>query len=57
MTPEWLITDRNTLRLTPPNILLTNYKMLDYLLVRLKDFPVWQDNLPETLNLLRGQQI
>lgn len=57
MTPEWLIIDRNTLRLTPPNILLTNSKMLDYLLVRPKDFPVRQDNLPETLNLLRDQQI
>ena len=52
MTPEWLITDRNTLRLTPPDILLTNYKMLDYLLVRPKDYPIWQDNLAETLKYL-----
>ena len=31
------ITDRDTLRLSPPDILLTNYKMLDYLLIRPRD--------------------
>ena len=32
MTPESVITDRDTLRKNPPDILLTNYKMLDYLM-------------------------
>lgn len=52
MTDEWVITDRNTLRLTPPDILLTNYKMLDYLLVRPKDYPIWAENSPDTLKYL-----
>ena len=33
MTPQEVITDRDTLRGEPPDILLTNYKMLDYLLM------------------------
>ncbi|MCB0288743.1 MAG: DEAD/DEAH box helicase [Calditrichaeota bacterium] len=52
MLPEQLITDKNTLRLAPPDILLTNYKMLDYLLIRPADLPLWQQNRPETLRYL-----
>ena len=52
MTDEWVITDRDTLRLTPPDILLTNYKMLDYLLIRPKDYPIWQENAADTLKYL-----
>ena len=37
MTATSVITDRETLRKDPPDILLTNYKMLDYLLIRPKD--------------------
>ena len=33
MTADSVITDRNSLRKAPPDILLTNYKMLDYLLI------------------------
>jgi DEAD/DEAH box helicase domain-containing protein len=40
MGRENIITDRETLRLSPPDILLTNYKMLDYLLIRPRDFPL-----------------
>ena len=40
---------KDTQRLNPPDILLTNYKMPDYLLVRLKDAPLWKYNGPETL--------
>ena len=36
-TPQSVITDRETLRKHPPDILLTNYKMLDYLMLRPKD--------------------
>ncbi|MFC8449171.1 DEAD/DEAH box helicase [Kitasatospora sp. NPDC057223] len=38
-----LITDREAIRATPPDILLTNYKMLDLLLQRVPDVPLWQD--------------
>ena len=47
-----VITDKDTLRASPPDILLTNYKMLDYLLIRPKDRPLWQHNGPETLRYL-----
>lgn len=49
MTSESVITDRDTLRKHPPDILLTNYKMLDYLLLRPKDRKLWEKNTPETL--------
>lgn len=52
MTPEWLITDKDQLRQNPPDILLTNYKMLDYLLLRPKEQPLWQGNSPTTLRYL-----
>ena len=49
MTPTSVITDRKKLREDPPDILLTNYKMLDYLLIRPKDRPLWAKNAAETL--------
>ena len=36
-----LINDRGALRDTPPDILLTNYKMLDQLLLRQQDQSIW----------------
>ena len=47
-----MVTDRDTLRERPPDILLTNYKMLDYLLVRPFDFRLWRHNRPDTLRYL-----
>jgi DEAD/DEAH box helicase domain-containing protein len=44
-----VITDRETLRKDPPDVLLTNYKMLDYLLIRPKDRKLWDKNTPTTL--------
>jgi DEAD/DEAH box helicase domain-containing protein len=38
-----LIDDRNVLRQSPPDILLTNYKMLDLLLMRPADARLWDD--------------
>ncbi|MFC1436951.1 DEAD/DEAH box helicase [Streptacidiphilus sp. N1-10] len=38
-----LMTDREAIRATPPDIILTNYKMLDLLLQRVSDVPLWQD--------------
>lgn len=52
MGARHVITDRKTLRENPPDILLTNYKMLDYLLLRPEDQVLWQDNGPETLKYL-----
>ncbi|PZF75824.1 DEAD/DEAH box helicase [Aestuariivirga litoralis] len=49
MAPTHVITDRDTLRKNPPDILLTNYKMLDYLMLRPKDRQLWESNGPETL--------
>ncbi|MEZ4460837.1 MAG: DEAD/DEAH box helicase [bacterium] len=52
-----VITDRNTIRTNPPDILLTNYKMLDYLLMRPEDQVLWRDNGPETLSFLAVDEL
>ncbi|MEB3205477.1 MAG: DEAD/DEAH box helicase, partial [Candidatus Sericytochromatia bacterium] len=52
MTEADIITDRETLRQHPPDILLTNYKMLDLLLLRPRDARLWRHNLPGTLRFL-----
>jgi len=52
MTPDWLITNKGHLREHPPDILLTNYKMLDFLLLRPEEQPLWRDSAPETLRFL-----
>ncbi len=52
MGPDHLVTDRDMMRTEPPDILLTNYKMLDYLLIRPRDFALWKRNGPETLRYL-----
>ncbi|MCQ9385740.1 DEAD/DEAH box helicase [Brevibacterium sp. 68QC2CO] len=39
---EGLINDREAIRENPPDILLTNYKMLDQLLLRPQDQKLWQ---------------
>lgn len=49
MTAQSCITDRDTLRKHPPDILLTNYKMLDYLMLRPRDRQLWSQNTPTTL--------
>jgi DEAD/DEAH box helicase domain-containing protein len=38
------ITDHEAMQENPPDILLTNYKMLDYLLLRPKDQRIWRFN-------------
>jgi DEAD/DEAH box helicase domain-containing protein len=52
MGPDHLIDDRETLRKHPPDILLTNYRMLDFLLLRPEDKTLWAENTPETLRFL-----
>lgn len=52
MTPEQVITHRETMRDSPPDILLTNYRMLDFLLMRPIDQRLWRFNTPGTLRYL-----
>lgn len=52
MGADHIITDRETIRLRPPDILLTNYKMLDYMLSRPRDKGVWSQNGPGVLRYL-----
>ncbi|MCP4519070.1 MAG: DEAD/DEAH box helicase, partial [Delftia sp.] len=50
--PAHLVDDRDALRQDPPDILLTNYKMLDFLLLRPEDRPLWTRNGPHSLRYL-----
>ena len=52
MTESRVIADRETMLANPPDILLTNYKMLDYLLVRPSDERLWRTTDPGTLRYL-----
>jgi len=52
MGPGHVITDKDVLRDNPPDILLTNYKMLDFLMIRPRDQPLWRFNGPQTLRYL-----
>jgi hypothetical protein len=47
-----VITDRDRMRQEPPDILLTNYKMVDFLLLRARDAALWRHNEPDTLRYL-----
>lgn len=57
MSEHGVITDHETLLNNPPDILMTNYKMLDYLLVRPKDAILWQDNEAETLKYIAVDEL
>jgi DEAD/DEAH box helicase domain-containing protein len=46
------ITNHGVQQDNPPDILLTNYKMLDFLLMRPQDQPLWRFNEPGTLQYL-----
>lgn len=52
MEPDRIMTSRDAMRLSPPDILITNYKMLDFLLIRPQDHALWKDNGSETLKYL-----
>lgn len=54
---EHVITDRNTMLNRAPDILMTNYKMLDYLLVRPKDAELWKENAPDTLKYIAVDEL
>jgi ATP-dependent helicase YprA (DUF1998 family) len=49
MGEDHLIDKREVLRSDPPDILLTNYKMLDFLLLRREDRNLWAANDADTL--------
>jgi DEAD/DEAH box helicase domain-containing protein len=57
MTKDRIITDHETMLSNPPDILLTNYKMLDYLLVRPKDAVLWAANSPDTLKYIAVDEL
>jgi DEAD/DEAH box helicase domain-containing protein len=58
MSEDRIITDHETMLSSPPDILLTNYKMLDYLLVRPKDALLWNDNKnPDTLKYIAVDEL
>ncbi len=57
MTSDSVITDQETIRQSPPHILLTNYKMLDYMLVRPKEAALWIGNSPGVLRFLAVDEL
>lgn len=52
MTPDRIITRREVMHENPPDILLTNYKMLDYLLIQPKTKDLWKENEPGGLRYI-----
>lgn len=52
MSKDWVITCKETLRDDPPDILLTNYRMLDFLLMRPADQRLWHQNDGDQLRFL-----
>ena len=52
MTADSVITDRAAMRRIPPDILLTNYRMLDFLLLRGEDRELWSSTGPDSLKYL-----
>lgn len=49
MGADEVITCKDTLRKNPPDVLLTNYKMLDWLLMRPRDQTLWSKNMGNNL--------
>ena len=52
MGSDHVITDRSVLKQQPPDILLTNYKMLDYLMVRPRDRHLWKGSTTGSVRFL-----
>jgi DEAD/DEAH box helicase domain-containing protein len=52
MSADKIITDKRIIRESPPDILLTNYKMLDYLLVQPDAQKLWRHQQPDTLRYI-----
>jgi len=45
MSDDYVVTDQDILCDNPPDILLTNYKMLDFMLMRPRDQKIWKHNI------------
>ena len=52
MGPDHIVTDREAIKDVPPDLLLTNYKMLDYLMVRPEHQRLWKGTSADTLRYL-----
>ncbi len=52
MGADHVITDREVLRKHPPDILLTNYKMLDFLMLRPEDGKLWKHTGPDSVRYI-----
>ena len=52
MRPDDVIRSRRVMHENPPDILLTNYKMLDQLLLRPNRKQLWEQNSPDTFRYL-----
>ncbi len=57
MGSDHIITSRETLQASPPDILLTNYKMLDFLMVRPRDRRLWKGSTSGSLRFLVVDEI
>lgn len=57
MGEKTVIDNHEAMLSNPPDILLTNYKMLDYLLLRPQDSQLWNQNTPETLKYIAVDEL
>jgi DEAD/DEAH box helicase domain-containing protein len=57
MSENSIISKHEIMQDSPPDILLTNYKMLDYLLVRPIDARIWNKNVPKTLKYIAVDEL
>ncbi|MDR2388054.1 MAG: DEAD/DEAH box helicase, partial [Deltaproteobacteria bacterium] len=57
MTENKVITDHKTIINNPPSILLTNYKMLDYLLIQPRAAALWKNNQAQTLKYIVADEL
>lgn len=57
MGPDHVLTERSAMQGSPPDILLTNYKMVDYLMVRPRDRHLWKGSTTGSLRFLVVDEI
>lgn len=57
MGADHIITSRDSLQASPPDLLLTNYKMLDFLMVRPRDRRLWKGSTTGSLRYLVVDEI
>ncbi|MDR2302713.1 MAG: DEAD/DEAH box helicase [Deltaproteobacteria bacterium] len=57
MTRDEVIANHEVLRQYPPSVLITNYKTLNYLMVRPKYSDLWKNNGPQTLKYVAVDEL